>query len=318
MDDMIKYKTSKQITDELTLVEEGEQRSWGNLFLLLEAIEDSDYWLVEASSFTRWLGNNSRRLHTKPVMLWRNLAAGRFVRQISRRSQDMGIVIPSLEEMPDTVSPENVEILSKLARVMPEDIFVEYARKVFAGQIKRSELRRVWETYRPVLGGKTGRGRGVTLPRLNKEDPEQYRSMMEAATLDAFQTGGSAWTGIQPEIYKVFVHPPGLDLFAAVVLVKHRNCPLQFHGVRFLRSGSISESFEGALAYCDYLWVFGHAEPSAVPVRVSVDSLKVPDGIGILDARDGEVLVIRPAGAVRGSGGKRLDLASALLIRMLE
>lgn len=326
MDANVKFKTPKQIEKELSLVEKGEERSWGNLFLLLDSIDQTRFWLRDADSFTRWIETNALQLHTKPAMLWRILSAGRFARQVAERFKEKGIVVPSLEEMPDSISPENVEILSKLDRVTPDDTFSELSRRVFAGEVKRSELRGVWETYRPTLGGKTARGRGVVAPRLNQQDPVQYRSLMEAVILGSFQTAEPTWTGIKsPSVYKVFVHvnpdnypvPQGRYLFPAVVVVKPPKGRLQYHGIKFMAFFGDPSRYTGILEYCDYLWVFNRSVSSPNIVGACDDFSSLPNGIGVLEVVDGIVSVIKPACVVAGAGVKRIDLASGLLIRAL-
>jgi len=325
MNDMTEFEKCRRIERELSMVENGDARSWGNLYLLLDAVDQSGYWEREAASFTSWIEKSASRLHSKPAMLWRILSAGRFVQLVAERFKERGFVIPSLEEMPDAVSPENVELLSKLGRVAPEDIFEELVHKVFDGEATRSKLREAWETYRPALGGKTARGRGVAAPKLNQQDPVQYRSMMEAVTLDALQAVGPTWTGVKsPSVYKFFVHvnperycmTTDLYLFAAVVVIKHKNGPLQYHGICFQPLLEAAGSYENILAYCDHLWVLNHDHNNKMPELV--DDSSMPDCIGVLKVRGSKVSVIRPAGVVEGSGSKRLDLASALLTRALR
>lgn len=326
MNDLIKFKTPKQIEKELALVEKGESRTWAQIFLLLDSIDHSRFWQRGSNSFTGWIDKFAPHLHSKPAMLWRILSAGRFVRQVAERIKDNVVEIPLFEEMPDSVSPENVELLSKLSRVIPDDSFADFARRVFSGEAKRSELRSAWETYRPVLMGKTARGRGVAPPSLNPRDTEQYNSLMEADTLNAFQATGPLWTGTPtPSLYKVFIHvdPDGYrkspisNLFAAVVLLKPKVGPLQYHGIRFPTFSRSHESYMRILDYCDFLWVFNQKRHKTLTV-VSKDICPyLPSGIGILDIKEGNVSVVKPAVSVHGAGIKRGDLASALLVRLL-
>ena len=327
MNAFIKYKTPKQIEKEMISVEKGDVRTWGQIFMLLDSIDQSRYWQKGANSFTGWIEMNAPALHTKPAMLWRILSAGRFVRQVAERVKMKGIEIPPFDVLPDSVSPENVELLSKLSRVMPDETFADFARKVFSGDVKRSELRGAWETYRPVLMGKTARGRGVVPPKLNIRDAEQFRSLLEADTLSAFQAAGPGWTGIaSPLIYRVFVHvdpegyrrSPITNLFPAVVVVKPPHGPIEYHGIRFASFSRSHDSYKGILMYCDYLWIFNHKSQEGKIKTTSNDlCISLPDGIGILDISEGKVSVVRPAASVDGAGTMRGDIASALLVRSL-
>lgn len=327
MNATIKYKTPKQIEKELDSVEKGDVPTWGQLFLLLDSIDQSRYWLKGAKSFTGWIEMNAPALHTKPAMLWRILSAGRFVRKVAERLKIIGIEIPSFDVLPDSVSPENVELLSKLSRVMPDETFADFARKVFTGDAKRSELRGAWETYRPVLMGKTARGRGVVPPKLNIRDDDQFRSLLEADTLSAFQAADPGWTGIaSPLIFRVFVHvdPEGYrrstitSLFPAVVVVKPPHGSIEYHGIRFASFSRPPNSYIGILAYCDYLWVLNHKHQDG-KIEIASNDLctLLPDGVGILDMNEGKVSVVRKAASVDGAGMMRGDIASALLVRSL-
>ena len=328
MNSIVKYKTPKQIEKELISIEKGDGRTWGQIFLLLDSIDQSRYWQKGANSFTGWIEMNAPALHTKPAMLWRILSAGRFIREVAERVKMKGIEIPPFDVLPDSVSPENVELLSKLSRVMPDETFADFARKVFSGDVKRSELRGAWETYRPVLMGKTARGRGVVPPKLNISDAEQFRSLLEADTLSAFQAAGPGWTGIaSPLIYKVFVHvdpegyvrSPITSLFPAVVVVKPPHKPIEYHGIRFASISRSPDSYKRILAYCDYLWIFNHKLQEGRRIKIASNDLcsLLPDEIGILDISEGKVSVVRPAASVDGAGTMRGDIASALLVRSL-
>jgi hypothetical protein len=324
MRETVDFKTFDDIEKEMSLLQGGGHRPWGRIFLLLYSIEQCGYFQQSCASFTGWVEKNAWRLQKKPAMLWRIFSSGRFVRQLQERFKEGDFAVPSLEDLPDFVNPENVEILSKLDRVMPLEPFIEVARRVFAGEVTRSELRGTWETYRPVLGGKTARGRGVVAPRLDQKDPEQHQSLIQAATLDAFQTAGPAWLGIKsPEMYKVFVHvnpegyrvPKGRYLFAAVVVVKPRNDSIQYHGIRFLNFARPQDSYDKSLVFCDRLWVFSHS--ASYGRREFGEHSTVPDGVGIIDVENGMVSMHKPARAIDGAGQDKIRLASMLLLRAL-
>ena len=319
---MIKYKTPKQIEKELALIERGERQSWGKFYLLLASIDQTRFWQRDADSYSSWILKTSNRLNINAAMLWRIISAGRFVLQTLEKLEGGGIDVPSLEEMPDTVSAENIEILSKLERVMPDNVFLEFARKVFNGKAKRSELRGAWETYRPILEGKTGRGRGVTPPRLNNQNPDQYQSLVEATVLDALRTAEPGWTNVtSPSVFKIYVHvnPEGYFrgtdkyLFAAVAVVKPQNGPVEYHGIRFRTTTPISPNFyRTIMTYCDYLWILNHTVSEETLVKGYT-----PEKAGILEVKDNIVSVVRPSVFYEGSGSNRHKLASALLVRAL-
>ncbi len=323
----MKINTPKQIEKELGAIEKGESRPWGALSLLLDSIENTGYWHRDSDSFTGWLEKNAFRFGVNPPMLWRILAAGRFVCQIRDRLVDKGIAVPELQDVPDNVSPESVELLAKIERVIPEDAFPGLAHKVFSGQATRAELRSTWQTYRPALGGQTARGRGVSIPRLNPKDPDQYNSLMEAMVLDALKAAGPVWSGHKmPSIYQVLLHVnpsgyrdlPGNYLFSAVVVIKPMKGDIEYHGFRyrpFAITGPRVKEFRET-AYCDFLWFMTPPRPFA-GISPLKNEIELPDFIGLVELKDGKVNVLKPAKRIPNSGELREQLTIALLARSL-
>lgn len=322
----MKINTPKQIEKELAAIGKGD-RPWGALSLLLDSIENTGFWHRDSDSFTGWLEKNAFRFGVNPPMLWRILAAGRFVCQIRDRLIKKGILVPNLADMPDNVSPESVELLAKLERVIPEDAFPDLAHKVFSGQATRAELRFTWQTYRPALGGQTARGRGVPIPRLNLKDPDQYNSLMEAMVLDALKVAGPSWSGHKtPSIYQVFLHVnpdghrklPGSYLFSAVVVIKPMSGDIEYHGFRyrpFSIAGSRAKEFPET-TYCDFLWLMT-PPTSFTGTHPLKRKIELPEFIGLVELKDGQVNVLRRAERAPNSGELREQLTSALLARSL-
>ncbi|WP_320056480.1 hypothetical protein [Desulfuromonas thiophila] len=322
--------TPKQIEKELAAIEKGESRSWWAQSELLDAIESSGYWHRDSNSdsFTSWLESNATRFGVKPPMLWRRLTAGRFVRQIKSRLEDAGIELPDLVKIGENVGPESVELLSKLERALPEDVFPDMARKVFSGDTTRAELKSMWATYRPVLGGKTARGRGVLPPRINTTDPDQFNSLMEAMSLDSLKAAGPGWSGhSKPKLYQVFLHvtPDGYRvlrgsyLFSAVVVIRTMDGDIEYHGFRYCAMSITDNSSKDqpAAAYCDFLWFM--VPPRFFNERVKARMLNdLPDYAGLVLLKDGNVEVLKKAASTPATGNLRDKLISALFSRSIE
>lgn len=323
----IMHITFKQIEKELAALENGEPRPWLAQSDLLDSIESSGYWHHDSDSFTSWLAKNAIRFGVKPPMLWRRLTAGRFVRQIKANLELTGVELPDLEEISNNVGPESVELFSKLKRVLPEDTFSDLARKVFSGKVRRAELKSLWATYRPVLGGKTARGRGVPPPRINRTDPDQYNSLMEAMALDSLKAAGPGWSGhLNPKLYQIFLHvtpddhkvPRGCHLFSAIAVIMLMNGDIEYHGFRyrsFSMAGKSSTECPEA-AYCDFLWYI-------VPPKRFDDTMKfkmlktLPDFAGLVLLNDGSVNILKQALSAPCLGVLRNKLVSVLFYRSL-
>lgn len=98
------------------------------------------------------------------------------------------MVCPAPAELPDTVSPENLELLGKLSRFVPDEHLPTLAQRVLTGDITRAELRQTWVAYRPALGGRTARGKGVAVPWVSPIDPKQCLSIVEAQVFTALSS----------------------------------------------------------------------------------------------------------------------------------
>jgi hypothetical protein len=315
---------NQQINTDLAALAKGEVRSWAQIGLLLDQVDHSGYWQKSSGSFTEWLKALSPSLNLKEASLWRYLTAARYYQELRKTLIASGVSIPSLDELSDKVSPENIEILSKLARVMPDDVFRKIAQQVVASTVTRAELRETWLAYRPVLEGRTARGKGVAVPKINPADSFQSESMLEAQIFTALSANGSEWTGIErPDRYELFMHvSPELPLnarqrftFDAVAAVRaHKSAPLTFHGIEikgsYLISRSTYELLERQTPFCDFLWVATHGRTSELSMEC------IPEHVGLMIADGNSIQVIRPAQRSQQSGHYTGELAKGLLVKV--
>lgn len=328
------FNSQKKIEQELLAIEKGEHRAWGMTSLLLFAIDKTGFWQDNCDSFTNWLEKNASLFKVKPATLWRILTAGRFSNQVREQLANNNILVPHLEDMPCNISPENIEILAKLKRVVPKDIFLYFARRVFKGKAKRSELRSSWQTYRPILKGQTARGRGVPTPQLDNSNPAEHDSLLEAVALDALKSVGPNWSGHQyTTLYQMFlsVNPddyPQPDtpyehirsvekhLFAAIAVVKPKYSEIEYHGFHYLKRDS--ECLEVDMEqYCDFVWFIISAE-SLTNEHISWLQHKSPSCTGLLEIKDGEVKILKRAERCKEDVALKEKLVSSLLKRSLQ
>lgn len=316
---------TQKIEQDFAALARGEIRSWGHIGLLLDHAEQSGYWRNHSVSFTEWLKSLGSPLNLKEASLWRYLAAARYYRQLHQTLADRGTSSPPLDELPDRVSPENLETLAKLARVAPDDVLQPLVQQVLAGTITRAELRETWQAYRTVLAGRTARGRGVPVPKFNPRDLEQFNSMLEAQVYTALSSGGPKWIGIEhPYTYELHMHvypefPDEIDVVFAIDAVATvrpgKNDDLVFHGIT-IRGDTFSKDFGGFLQrqtpYCDFLWLARHEDNQVVAENI-------PDHVGLIVVHgNGLVQVVRPAQQTPISGKFTGDLAKGLLRKFLR
>lgn len=315
--------SSRQINRDLIALAKGEVRTWAQIGKLLDEVDHSGYWRTSAGSFTEWLKAISPSLKLKEASLWRYLTAARYYQEIHKTLIDKNVTIPPLDELFENVSAENIEILSKLARVTPDDVFLRLAKQVAAGTITRAELRETWLAYRPVLSGRTKRGKGVAVPKINPADPNQFNSMLEAQVFTALSASGSEWSGVEhPDHYQLFMQvSPELPTdvrkrftFDAVVTLRARNSdPLVFHGIEIKGSCFSSSTYdllEHQTPYCDFLWIATHGS------TIQLDMIHMPEHVGLMVAVGNGIQVIRLAQRTKQSGRYTGELAKGLLLKV--
>lgn len=309
--------TRKQVATQLVAVEQGTKRSWGQIGQCLIQVEQFGIWQREADSFTGWLQLNAAKFGHTESTLWRYLSASRFYEELRVRLRRDHISSPPLESLPDSISPESIELLSKLTRVAPADVVRETAERLIKGTVTRAELRAKWQAFRPVLGGRTARGRGVPTPRFNASDRAQRYSQLEGLIFTAL-SADSRWTGNpNPDLYQLVHHvqpdkmdPPRVSFDAVAVVRQRRDDPLMLHGIEVVGAllGRL-DIFETRAPYCDALWIAVHKEIGDISTRT------VPHYVGILRLGNQGMLVERPAIRAGLVGTKTANLAKGVLLK---
>jgi len=327
---MKNYYTNCHYNDiamEVDAVTRETSRSWPRIANLLSNVEFYQYWQNDSTSFSDWVRVFSTKLGLKESSVWRILASSRIYSRLRHELSARAFDIPALEELPHYVSPEKIEILEKVRRVAGPDVTDSLVRKVIDGSITRASLRLTWEAYRPVLKGRTARGRGVAAPRYVLAELGQHDSLLEAEFTYAFQTMGPNWTGtVRPIVYRMFagVRPEKrkgdqrlIELALVVVVREKLTSPMVFHGIeiclpRCLASES-SEKFRIlADQFCDFFWIAARAP--CVPFESELADL--PETIGIFGLDNGTVKVVRAATRSVNAGAPQRRSCKALLAKL--
>ncbi len=294
--------------------------AWVVVGEFLERVRASESWKKEgANSFTEWV----RSLAPFSVAtLWRYHAAARYLKQLSEKLAKGKKPQESLESLPGTVSPENIELLAKLARVAPSSVLEPLTEGVLNGSIRRNELRRTWQAFRPALAGRTARGRGSAIPQVDQSNPLQYDNLLKGMVLNALDRSGPSWTGCaKPALYRLFfqVSPdpdPGLSVLpgrfdAVAVLRRKPEAPLELHEVECVgdvQDAALWRIVSFANQYTDYVWVA--SDPKASSLR------GMPKSVGCLMVKGSRIVVGRPAARTKNPAS-RAALLAALVSRGL-
>jgi hypothetical protein len=295
--------------------------TWGQLSAYLLDVKARDAWRSTAPSLTVWIKGCAQRLGRTEASLWRCITSGRFYRARCEALRQQGVALPDLPYVPEGVSAESLELLAKISRVAPPPLLNDLELSALQGHVSRAELRRVWETYRPVLGGRNARGRNALTPKFDESDPQQRLSRAEADGLMALRRAGPKWTGHPDAVrYSVFplVEPiplvTGMRLGIDVVIVVQpsESSRLELHGVQFKTTTHHGRPDDMlSLPECvDAGWIF--FVPSAPP-----NPSDVPGPLGLISAEGGQCVVLRPAVRSMSEPVGREALTRVLLSRCL-
>ena len=311
---------SKALANEVAALIRRQSRSWAQVSWVLDQVERTGYWEGRAQSFSEWLTSTAPKIGVKDSSLWRYLSAARYYQKLRKTLRARNIRCPPLEKLPATISPESLEILAKIERVVPKKLFEDVGERVLGGSVTRHGLREIWQTYRPVLEGRTARGRGMTAPRINPADERQLEMQKEATALTTLMSAGPEWTGIKDAQFyctigdvtvpKAGPEKHGFDMLALVR--ETEDSPVLMMGVQIKIMTKVV--FIDSLAwYCDRFWLMLVAKAKIQDVAY------VPEFVGILRADAGKVKVERPATeGYPGLGMKSGEMAKELLTRVLH
>lgn len=301
--------------------------AWGEISHYLQVVEQTNLWSENANSFSEWMRAHSQFFEVKESTLWRYLTAGRYYNQLRERLSGVQYSYPPLEQLSSKISPENIEILSKIERVAPPNVFTPLAHNVIDGTVKRSELRRLWLNFRPVLLGKTARGRDVTPPKFNPIDLMQRNTLMESMFFNALEVSDGEWLGIeQLNIYKVFTHVKPLykiqpkitiEMDAVILSQDKVSGQIMLHVVEVSSSNSFLtplklKKLEEQSKYCHRLWI-------TVDQVNFLDQLhQIPSYIGLLTIEHNHLHVVKAATESTHIATHTEELANALLLKAIN
>jgi len=301
--------TESQIQSEIASLTEGESRTWAQIGALLHSIKESGYWRNEAESFSNWLESFGDKIGLKRATLWRYMSAGKKYNNLRRSAASFSVETlnyPPLEELQNHVSPENLELLEKLSRVMETEDSYCMMDEVIRGTIRRETLREKWQAFRPALKGQTARGKPYEKIRVDRSNEEQFRKIIEGEIYTALKEKGSNWMGISdPAFFKLIlnVHPDiksvghsrykdveDLDLDAVALVKEDDKSPLLVHGIEIAAvfTPGIVNKIESMCWYCNCVWLAVHRN------TLNMDLGLISEGIGVIalsDNEDIEVLV---------------------------
>lgn len=306
------------ISDVSEFLNSGPKQSWVNVASLLLRVEQSGSWHNDYSSFAVCLRDIANGLNLKESMLWRYRRAALFYsRFFDDKKMPKLINLPSLENLQD-ISPDNIDLLDKLSRVLPENELILLMVKVISKQVGRRELREKWQTLREELLGRTARGKGVVTPKLARKDSHLSIKYLEDKTLSYLQEIGPSWLGVNSanryhilrSSSMVFLYKYDVD--AVAVVQKSNSNILEYHGI------AIKNRVDRTLAnylpkeqYFDSTWLVCNTIGLDLPIN------EVPQHLSIISVDDSMVTLVRPGIPSAETASQKLSLMNDIIFQLL-
>ena len=267
------------------------KRNWSEVAVLILRIEESGEWRVLGGSFTEWLGRFADQLDIQPSNLWRYRSSAHYGMKLF----DLNLSQPDKELIAalGRTSAENLELLSKLSRVAPDDVFKDLVGQVLAGTLTRTRLRATWGLFKSALGGRTAQGRAKLAPKVDNANPEERSSVERATILTKLANAGPEWLR-QPGLvaYRLVQTvrslrvPPGHTLDAVILVRTSGQDAVNLLGVKVLDNPAEASAQSQNAKYCNSLWLV---------VTNFTERLDAPDGVGVVSITDdGPVILKEP------------------------
>lgn len=289
--------SEEQACLQLGVKKQEQVRTWGQTALLLEAVETYGIWRKEADSFSEWIRFFAKQLGKKEGSLWRYLTSGRYYKKLIAKLSEHAIDCPPITSLPEKVSAESLEILAKIERVVPLDLFIKLSTGLLSGEVSRYELRRTWETFRPAflqgkLQDKTTKG-SISLS-VDRRDNSQLKAWVTALSIQFLKNSHAIWLPKKlSDSYRILIDvsvcPRKQKTYEYVfdaVIALHLNryegdAELMLHGVK-VSDIDLTKSIDAVkhlTTYCDVMWFsvcHGHFD-DLIP-RLN----EIPSNVGIL------------------------------------
>jgi len=290
-------RKDNKIKKELDTVFHGETHpEWRVAGRLLSKIQVSKYWSPEYSSFSTWLNVWGKESGMGRATLWRYVSASKKYGILRTHGKDHGYDFPMLKDVEQPISPESIEILFNIYRVIEEGQAFKIMQDVIDGKVRRKELREKWQIYKPILRGRTGRGlKEITSLKADIEHSGHSQLIKALAILDNVRMLVATWLCSDTPALINFYQNVKLDLdpksgmtFDAVFALKEDQfTPLCIHGLEVVGKKIPSKrAIESYSKYFHCIW-FAVSDEYAEENR----ALASAGGAGLLSVSDDTVKV---------------------------
>jgi hypothetical protein len=264
MTTLFTYVETKALLESIAI---DENPPWALLGAVMESVQNHEIWNEDFTSYSDWLRKFAKVTGKTQSTLWRYRGAWEHYVSIQSKLERYSIRTMDVYEFSRLASAENFEILEKLERVAPDQIMEDLYVKVFAGTLRRTDLREKWNIFKGVLDGKTARGKNAVVPKFkarNFDDSTsgnmtKFQSSLVFNVLkDEFHTRINN-EGIEQHVHRFYtnykIDKKTLD---ALVVIKYNNSEIHLHAM-YKRESSITAQATKFLEFyasvCDFVWI---------------------------------------------------------------
>lgn len=267
------YLTLAQLEKEMQIVKFGNQISWARIGRILLSVEHHSVWQIDSRSYTDWIKRFSIMYGKSASSCWRFLSSSRYYLELKNYLHTINIEAPLLQDLSESVSPENLELLHKIERVLPSDEKRFLAEKVISGNIKRAELRKYWHYYKPLLNEANLRGNKYEV-NLPKQSSKYQQELVIANILKSLSDSNGQWiyqnkrtsltlTNLNLNSRDISSKHKQKLSFDVVTLIKDKSSDdLELHGIDVLgiKNDKDPSITKAKCFYFNYFWLAIHED----------------------------------------------------------
>lgn len=160
------------IEQRLTPLVKRKDRSWIEVYRLLDIVEEEELYSVSYKSYTAWLTDFASRANVTVSLLWKKKKAGRFYSSYMEERQYRNEPYIPMEEL--TMDPEVIVMIEKITAGNLSEAHKMIGRSL-NGEMKRSDLKTLWESEKKERALK-----GLPVQRANGYDKDYFAELAYA------------------------------------------------------------------------------------------------------------------------------------------
>ncbi len=136
-------------------------------------------WQNTHKSYSSWLLDVSKELQISESNLWRYINAAKFIISHILKDADNPKILDQFIGIPHSISPENIELIEKISRSAPSQYTERLIKRLLKNNLRRDELRAIWNDFKGLLDGHDARGRDIDRPILSLNNKERKVLLFE-------------------------------------------------------------------------------------------------------------------------------------------